>query len=282
MERVDAHQHLWRYTPEEYGWLDEPALLGLRRDFLLPELRAAMQEARVEGTIAVQARQTVEETRWLLDLARASVEEDGRAMIRGVVGWAPLREPAVRAVLDELRTDEGLKGLRHVVQTEPEGFLEGEEFNRGVAAIEGTGLVYDVLILERQIGEATRFVDRHPRQSFVLDHGGKPRIAAGEREPWASGIRELARREGVSCKLSGLVTEAAGSKWTAETLAPYLDVLVEAFGMERLMAGSDWPVCLPESGYGAWWRLLEDYFASFSEGERAAVFGGVAKRVYRL
>ena len=232
--------------------------------------------------MAVQARQTLEETRWLLDLARRTLPGDARPLLRGVVGWAPLADEAFPAVLEKLRAESMLKGLRHVVQGEPAGFLDREDFHRGIAAMAGTGLVYDVLIFERQMGEAIAFVDRHPRQSFVLDHVGKPRIAEGVMEPWATQIRELARRENVTCKVSGLVTEAAWAAWTPESLRPYLDVVVEAFGPERLMAGSDWPVCLVASGYGQWWRVLEEFFAHFSEAERAAVFGGVATRVYGL
>ena len=282
LERIDAHHHLWRYTPEEFDWLAEPGFAPLRQDFLLPALREAVLEAAIAGTVAVQARQTVEETRWLLALAAESAAGDGKPLIRGVVGWTRLRSRDAAAVIEELREAPLLKGLRHVVQAEPAGFLEDVAFNRGVGAMAGTGLVYDVLITEAQIGEATQFVDRHPAQSFVLDHVAKPKIAAGVMEPWATAVRELARRDNVCCKLSGMVTEAEWTTWTPEGLRPYLDVVVEAFGPERLMAGSDWPVCLVASGYGRWWRVLTEYFAGFSAAEQAAVFGGVAARVYGL
>lgn len=289
-ERIDAHHHLWRFSEAEYGWLEEPAYTALRRDFLLPALRAVTDEAGIDGTVVVQARQTIEETRWLLDLARTALPGEGRSRIRGVVGWAPLTDAGFPKLLDELRAEPLLKGLRHVVQGEASGYLAGADFNRGVAALEETGLVYDVLLLGGlkpwQMDEAIAFVDRHPRQSFVLDHAGKPAIAAGHLEPWATQMRELARRETVSCKVSGLVTEAdwrpGGEGWSLESLRPYFDVMVEAFGPERLMAGSDWPVCLVASGYTQWWDVLAAYFAGFSEGEQVAVFGGVATRVYGL
>ncbi len=280
-EKIDAHQHLWRFSDEEYGWLTEPGYELLRRDFLPRDLLGAMAEAGVAGTVAVQARQTIEETEWLLDLAGQSVEGE-RSPICGVVGWAPLAEKSFPAVLEKLRENRLLKGFRHVVQGEAPGFLENSAFNRGVAALAGTGLVYDVLIFERQMEEAIAFVDRHPQQSFVLDHVGKPRIAAAELEPWSTKVHELARRENVTCKLSGLVTEADWTCWTPESLRPYLDVVVEAFGPERLMAGSDWPVCLVACGYGQWWTVLERHFAEFSEDERSEIFGGVASRVYGL
>ena len=275
-ERIDAHHHLWRYTAEEYGWIDD-AMGALRRDFLPEDLMAEMRAAGVDGAVAVQARQTVEETRWLLELA------EGCAAIRGVVGWAPIAGAEFTGVMEEFAGRPKLKGLRHIVQGEPdERFLLREEFNRGIRAMRETGLVYDVLIYERQLPQAIEFVDLHPEQVFVLDHIAKPRIREGVLEPWASRIRELAKRENVSCKVSGMVTEADWGGWTAETLRLYLDVVVEAFGPERLMVGSDWPVCLVACGYAQWFGVLDQYFAGFSETERAAVFGVTAKRVYKL
>jgi len=145
-----------------------------------------------------------------------------------------------------------------------------------------TGLVYDLLIVEGQLDEAIRFVDRHPKQAFVLDHIAKPKIASGEIEPWRARIKELSLRTNVSCKLSGLVTEDVWSRWSIESLRPYLDVVSEAFGADRLMAGSDWPVCLMATGYARWWQVLRDYFADFSDDERADIFGATAVRIYNL
>ena len=285
-ERIDAHHHLWRFTAEEYDWLTEPEYSALRRDFLLPELQAAMAEADVSGTIAVQARQTIDETHRLLKMAATMLSGQTRPLLRGVVGWAPLADAEFPKMLETLREQPLLKGLRHVVQAEATGFLAGAAFTRGVTALSRSGLAYDLLILsgtmEWQMVETIAFVDRHPRQSFVLDHVGKPCIAKQVLEPWATHLRELARRENVTCKISGMVTEADRAGWTLASLRPYLDTVVEAFGPERLMAGSDWPVCLVASSYGQWWRTLEAYFAGFSEEERTAIFGDVAARVYRL
>ncbi len=274
-DRIDAHHHLWRYTAQEYGWIDD-AMQALRRDFLPEDLTAEMQEAGVDGAVAVQARQTLEETNWLLELA------DGCEAIRGVVGWMPITSKSFASSLEEFAGRPKLKGLRHVVQAEPDDFLLREEFNQGISAMRESGLVYDVLIYERQLPQAIAFVDRHPDQTFVLDHIAKPRIREGSTEPWATQIRELAKRQNVWCKVSGLVTEAEWQTWTLETLTPYLDVVVEAFGVRRLMAGSDWPVCLVASGYGRWFGILEEYFAGFSDAEEDAVFGHTAKIVYRL
>jgi len=218
--RVDAHHHLWRYDAQEYGWIDEP-MRALRRDFLPDELEREMQAAGVDAAVAVQARQTMEETRWLLELAKES------KVIRGVVGWAAIAEADFPAVVEELAQEPLLKGLRHVVQAEPKGFLDGAEFNRGISAMLGTGLVYDLLVFAPQLEEATRFVDRHPEQVFVLDHIGKPAIAQDGLAAWEEDFRELARRENVACKLSGMVTEADWEQWRQEDLERYFDV---AFG----------------------------------------------------
>lgn len=274
-ERIDAHHHLWRYSASEYGWIDE-TMGALRRDFLPSDLAQEMSAAGVDGAIAVQARQTLEETRWLLDLA------DQNATIRGVVGWVPLVGEELSAPLEEFSGRSKLKGLRHIVQAEPDDFLVREDFNLGISRMQETGLVYDILIYERHLPQAIRFVDSHPNQEFVLDHIGKPRIREGVLEPWAEKMRELSRRDNVSCKLSGMVTEADWNAWTVESLRRYLDVTVEAFGPKRLMAGSDWPVCLVASGYAKWFGLLEKYFAGYGEQEREAIFGGNAMRVYKL
>ncbi len=272
---IDAHHHLWRYTAAEYGWIDD-TMVGLRRDFLLPELTAELKLAGVEGAIAVQARQTLHETRWLLELARSCEQ------IRGVVGWTPIAAPDFQDSIDKLVAEPKLVGLRHVVQVEPEGFLEGAEFNRGIRALRSTGLVYDLLIVERQLAEAIRFVDRHPQQIFVLDHIAKPKIAVGEIEPWRTQIIELSKRGNVSCKISGMVTEDSWAHWSIESLCPYLETVVEAFGVKRLMAGSDWPVCLVATSYHRWWQTLHHFFATYSEPERAEIFGATAARTYNL
>lgn len=275
-EVIDAHHHLWHYSPQEYGWIDD-SMAALRRDFLPADIEVEMAVAGVDGAIAVQARQTLEDTRWLLELA------DRHPAMRGVVGWAPIAAAEFPGILEELWSRPKLKGLRHVVQGEPdEQFILREDFNRGIRAMAGSRLVYDILIYERHLPQTIEFVDRHPQQVFVLDHIAKPKIAAGELEPWARRMRELAKRDNVWCKVSGLVTEAKSNTWSVETLRPYIDVAAEAFGPLRLMAGSDWPVCLVASSYRQWWELLRGYFAGFSENERTRIFGGTAIEVYSL
>ena len=276
IEAIDAHHHLWRYTPADYGWIDDD-MAALRRDFLAKDLIEAIASVDIDGTIAVQARQSLEETRWLLDLA------DDCQAIRGVVGWAPIAGEEFPGCMEEFDGREKLKGLRHVIQGEKdEYYILREDFNSGIRTMLGSGLVYEILIYERHLPQTIDFVDEHPDQPFVLDHIAKPLIAGGVIEPWASQLKELGKREHVCCKISGLVTEANWQAWTPETLKPYLDVCVESFGPARLMAGSDWPVCLVASGYARWWSVLRDSFASFSETERAAIFGGTAIEVYGL
>jgi len=275
-EKIDAHQQLWRYTAEEFGWIEEP-MAKLRRDFLADDLTAALAGASIDGTIVVQTRQTMEETHWLLDVA------DANDAIRGVVGWAPIAGEEFPGVMEEFDGREKLKGLRHLIRDEKdEHYILREDFNSGIRTLLGSGLVYEILIHARQLEDATYFVDEHPEQPFVLDHLATPRIARGKLEPWAARVRELARRENVCCKLSGLATEADWKTWSLETLRPYLDVAVEAFGPKRLMVGSDWPVCLLATEYARWFEVLRAYFAGFSETERDAVFGGTAIAVYGL
>ena len=276
VETIDAHHHLWRYSAAEYGWIDED-MAALRSDFLPSDLKSAMESAGIDGTIVVQARQTMDETRWLLDVA------DATDAIRGVVGWAPIAGEDFPGCMEEFDGRAKLKGLRHVIQDERDPhYILREDFNSGIRTMLDSGLVYEILIFERHLEDAIHFVDEHPHQPFVLDHIAKPLIAAGRLEPWAMRMRELGRRPNVWCKLSGLVNEANWKTWTPETLRPYLDVAVEAFGPTRLMAGSDWPVCLLAIEYAQWFELLSTYFAGFSEPERAAVFGGTAIEVYGL
>ncbi len=273
---VDSHQHFWRYSPDEYGWIsDEMGIL--RRDFLAPELLRESERAGVDGVVSVQARQTLEETRALLETARRN------AFVLGVVGWAPLRAPDAPETLEELAQWPELKGCRHVLQDEPDDrYMLGVAFNQGVRALTALGLAYDILIYERHLPQTVAFVDRHPNQVFVLDHLGKPRIRDRSFEAWRHGLRELARRDNVYCKMSGVVTEADWSGWSEEQLRPYLDAALEAFGPRRLMFGSDWPLCLLAVGYGRWFELADAFASRLAAGERARILGGTAAEAYGL
>jgi len=274
--RIDAHHHLWRYTPEEYGWIDG-AMVRLQRDYTPADLAGVMASAGINGAIAVQARQSLDETHALLSLA------DAYPFIEAVVGWAPIAGKDFPSCLEALAAHPHLRGLRHVIQSEPDDdFILGSEFNRGIAAMLSSGLVYEILIYERHLPQTIRFVDAHPDQIFVLDHIAKPRIRERIFSPWRERIRELAQRANVFCKVSGIVTEADWQSWTEADLCPYMDTVFDAFGASRLMMGSDWPVCLVAAEYAQWFSLLDRYIARLSEYERERFCGGTAAEVYRL
>jgi L-fuconolactonase len=274
--KIDAHQHFWKYNAAEYPWLNG-ALGTLRRDFLPADLQTEMAAAGMDGVISVQARQSITETEWLLDLAAR------HDFIKGVVGWVELVSPRVQADLEKFAAHPKLKAVRHVVQDEPdERFLWREDFNRGVAALQSFSLAYDILIFERHLPAAIQFVDRHPRQRFVLDHLAKPKIKSGELSPWRENLRELAKRPNVWCKLSGLVTEADFKNWTETQLRPYFEIALEAFGPRRLMFGSDWPVCRVACGYRRWHDVVWTWTAGLSRDEQAWIWGRTAAEFYRL
>jgi L-fuconolactonase len=276
MDRIDAHQHFWRYSQAEYEWIDA-SMADLQRDMLPQDLAPELAAASIDGAITIQARQTLEETKWLLQLA------EQYEWIRGVVGWADIAGVNFHEELEALRSNKLLLGLRHVVQAEQDpDFLLHDNFARGIRALRGTGLVYDLLILEHQLPMAIEFVRRHPNQVFVLDHIAKPRIAAGILDPWRTNLRTLASHPNVYCKLSGMATEAAWDHWTIEDLRPYFDAVLEAFGPSRLMFGSDWPVCTVAASYGRWLSTLETLLHTLSQSEQERVFGGTAIEAYRL
>ena len=274
--KIDSHHHFCKYSVGEYPWIGD-AMAPLRRDFLPEHLKAEIAAAGIDGVVSVQARQTVGETEWLLSLA------DGNDFIKGVVGWVPLAETGVREVIAKFATNPKLRAVRHVVQDEPDDrFILGGDFNRGVSVLRDFGLVYDILIFERQLAASIEFVDRHPKQVFVLDHIAKPRIKDNAIEPWRANIREMARRENVFCKVSGMVTEADWKTWTWEQMRPYFDAVLEAFGPKRLMFGTDWPVCLAASGYARWTELIWRFACGLSADEQAWLFGKTAIEAYRL
>ncbi|HZT24042.1 MAG TPA: amidohydrolase family protein [Verrucomicrobiae bacterium] len=274
--KIDAHQHFWKYNAVEYPWLNG-ALSTLRRDFLPADLQTEMAAAGMDGVVSVQARQSLAETEWLLDLAAR------HDFIKGVVGWVELVSPRVKVDLEKWTANPKLKAVRHVVQDEPdERFLWREDFNRGIAALQSFSLAYDILIFERHLPAAIQLVDRHPHQRFVLDHLAKPKIKSGELSPWRENLRELARRPNVWCKLSGLVTEADFKNWTETQLRPYFEIALEAFGPRRLMFGSDWPVCRVACDYRRWHDVVRAWTAGLSRDEQAWIWGRTAAEFYRL
>jgi len=274
--RIDAHQHFWRYNAAEYGWIGE-SMEVLRRNFLPQDLEPELAKEGFDGCIAVQARQTLEETNWLLELA------EGSPFITGVVGWVDLRSTELRSQLQAIAKHSKLIGIRHIVQGEPDDrFLLQADFLRGVALLSEFDLAYDILIYEKHLPVAVEFVQRFSRQRFVLDHLAKPLIREGKIHPWAEGIRQLAASPNVYCKVSGMVTEADWRSWTPEQFKPYLDVAWDCFGADRLMIGSDWPVCTVAASYSHVIEVVERYLRSRPTEERGKVFGGNAQEFYKL
>ena len=274
--KIDSHHHFWKYDPVEYSWMNEDMGI-LKSDHLPTDLKKEIDAAGIDGVVSIQASQSMKETD---DLLRYAAEED---FVKGVVGWFPLADDRVGESLAKYAENPWLKGVRHVVQDEPDNrFILGRDFNRGITLLKEFNLVYDILIYERQLAPSIEFVDRHPELVFVLDHVAKPRIRDGAMEPWADLMRQMAERPNVSCKLSGMATEADLANWTESQLIPYLDVALEAFGPDRLMFGSDWPVARLAVEYGPWVKLMTTYLSKLSLSEQAAIWGENAIQAYKL
>ena len=274
--KIDAHHHFWKYDPVRYSWMNDRMDI-LKRDYQPPDLLTEIEKVGIDGVVSVQADQSLRETDELLEHASQS------DFIKGVVGWFPLADPSVEEVLAKYSSNPLLKGVRHVVQDEPDDhFILGQAFNDGIRKLAKFDLIYDILIYERQLKSSIEFVDLHPNLSFVLDHIAKPRIADGFIEPWEEQMHEMARRENVTCKLSGMATEANWTEWTLGELRPYMEVALEAFGPNRLMFGSDWPVARLAVDYEPWVKLCREFISTLSKHEREAIEGGNAVRVYGL
>ena len=273
---IDAHHHFWKYSAAEYGWMDD-RMAAIRRDFLPPDLQREMSAAGFDGAVSVQARQTLEETRWLLEMAAA------HSFLKAVVGWVPLIDPKVGDDLDRFRDQPKFRAVRHVLQDEAdENYILRPDFNEGIRQLAPRGLAYDILIFERHLPQTIRFVDQHPKQVFVLDHIAKPKIAENQMSPWRENMLELAKRRNVYCKVSGMVTEANWQNWTEEQLQPYLETALEAFGPRRLMFGSDWPVLLVAGAYSGWHHIVLRAISRLSEDEQARIRRGTAIEAYGL
>jgi Predicted metal-dependent hydrolase of the TIM-barrel fold len=284
--RIDAHVHFIDYNPEEYAWIGEDHR-KLKRPFMPEDLKPLLDEAGFDGIVAVQARQSLKETEWLLRLA------DRCAWIKGVVGWVDLRSPELERQLAGFSAHPKLRGVRHVVHDEPDDdFMLRGDFRRGIGRLREYGLTYDLLLFPKHLPTAARLADEFPEQPFVLDHIAKPDIKSGigsgdagggEAFPaWKRDMHELAKRPNVSCKLSGMVTEADWERWTEADFAPYLDAAFEAFGPDRLMIGSDWPVCTVSRDYRSVMGIVIRYLERYPEDVRDKVLGGNCASFYGL
>ena len=274
--KLDSHQHFWKYNPAHQVWMTD-AMAVLRRDFLPPDLKPLLQETQFDGTIAVQARQMVEETEWLLELSNK------HDFIKGVVGWVDLRSPKLREQLEKYSKRPKLRGVRHVVHDDPDdNFMLLPEFRRGIAQLREFDLTYDLLLFPKHLPVAAKLVSEFPDQPFVLDHIAKPAMREGLISPWREDLQKLAEFPNVFCKLSGLVTEAEWKRWQPQEFHRYLDVVVAAFGTERLMIGSDWPVCTLSGDYADTMRVVTEYVSRFDPAIRTAILGGNCARFYGI
>ena len=273
--KLDSHQHFWQYNESDYGWMNDQHTI-IKRDFLPEHLQPLLQATQIDGSIAVQARQVLAETEFLLKLAREN------SFIKGVVGWIPFCDAQVEGYLEQYARLEKIVGFRHVIHDEPDdNFILRADFNEGIQALSKYSLCYDLLIFERHLPQTIQFVDQHPGLSMVIDHIAKPRIKQDAFDhAWAANIKRLAEREQVTCKLSGMVTEVQGGSWKEALLKPYFETVLEAFGPDRIMFGSDWPVCLLQSTYTKWVETISSFIASLSVSEQSAIMGGTAERVY--
>ncbi len=273
---IDSHQHFWKYEAVKHSWIDEDMKV-IRRDFLPEDLAKVYQQNNIDGCVAVQADQTLEETDFLLNLASKN------DFIKGIVGWLDIRGNDIEAVLETYSKQEKLKGLRHVVQGEfDHNFLLRPNFLRGIAALEKYNYTYDILVFPHQLGSVLEFVKRFPNQKFVIDHIAKPYIKDGFFDGWANQMKEIAKQKNVFCKVSGMITEADYQTWTEAQLQKYMEVVFNAFGTERIMFGSDWPVCLVAGNYKQVKEIVTHFISKFSKTEQDAIMGENAIKFYNL
>lgn len=273
---LDTHQHFWQYDPEKYAWIDD-SMSVIQRSFFPEDLEPVLAKNDVAGCIAVQADQSEQETQFLLDLANQ------HSFIKGVVGWVDLTSPDVQERLSHFSLESKLKGIRHIVQGESDvNFMLRDAFRNGIQSLAAFNLTYDILVFPHQLGAALELVRRFPDQPFVIDHIAKPYIKDGFLDGWATMMKAIAQHPNVHCKISGMITEANWQQWTYDDFVPYLNVVFDAFGIQRTMFGSDWPVCLVAGSYGRMIGLVRRYTESFSDSEKAGFFGLNGANFYNI
>lgn len=276
MKRIDSHQHFWKYNPAEHTWMTD-AMQVLKQDFMPTDLDPLLNQIGFDGCIAVQARQSIEETNWLLKLAN---END---FIKGVVGWVDLRSPHINEVLSDYANQKKLVGVRHVVHDEADdNFMLQPAFQNGIAALKEFNLTYDLLLFPKHIPVALQLVEKFPEQPFVLDHIAKPFINKKEMSPWKEDLKELAKHPNVFCKLSGMVTEAKWNDWKEDDFKQYLDIVTESFGTNRIMIGSDWPVCTLSGNYSSTMHIVINFANQFSKEINDGILGGNCINFYKI
>ncbi|HTM91364.1 MAG TPA: amidohydrolase family protein [Flavisolibacter sp.] len=273
---IDSHQHFWNFDSEEFAWITQEMSL-IKKDFLPGDLKPILQEHDFDGCVTVQAQQSEDETNFLLKLAECN------DFIKGVVGWADLQAENINERLAYFKQFEKLKGFRHVLQGEiKRDLMLSQDFKRGISLLNNYNFTYDILIFPDQLVFAKELVKEFPEQKFVIDHLAKPYIKDGKIEEWKKDMEAISSFNNVYCKISGMVTEADWKKWKTQDFFPYLDIIVNSFGTDRIMYGSDWPVCLVASSYTQALNILKEYFSSFSKDEQDLFFGNNAAKFYNL
>ena len=275
MKIIDTHQHFWNYDATRHDWINED-MRAIKKDFLPEQLAPILKENKVEGCVSVQVDQTTEETDFLLALAKE------HSFIKGVVGWVDLRASNLEDKLENYKDAKALKGFRHIIQGQAAGFMLQPNLIQGLKKLATRNYSYDLLIYAHQLKEANELIKQVTELPIVIDHLAKPNIKNNEIEDWKKEITALAKYPNVYCKISGMATEANWETWAMAGLQPYLDTVVEAFGTERIMFGSDWPVCLVASSYAKWLKGVQKYFNTFSNTEQEAIFAGNAIKFYKL
>ena len=273
--RLDSHQHFWQYNPDEHVWMNDQMEI-LKKDYLPNDLEPLLKETGFDGSIAVQARQMVNETEWLLELAG---QHD---IIKGVVGWVDLCSDKINEQLEKFSENNKLKGVRHVVQEEPDDFMLGKAFQNGISQLKKYNLTYDLLVFPRQLSASIKLVEKFPQQLFVIDHIAKPDIKNKVVKGWEKDMKTLAGYSNVYCKLSGMVTETHWHNWSPEEFKVYIDIVINAFGDQRIMIGSDWPVCILSGDYKSVMEIVTKYFEQFSKEEQDNMLGTNCARFYSL
>lgn len=273
--KIDSHQHFWKYNPVRDAWIDD-SMHVIRRNFLPEDLEPIFKKNVVDGCVAIQADQSEEETKFLLKCAKQN------SFIKGVVGWLDLKADNVEERLSFYSKNSIFKGVRHIVQAEADSFMLHEDFQNGISKLEQFNLIYDILIFPPQLDATITLVNKYPNQKFVVDHMAKPFIKEGKINQWKAKIIELAKAPNVYCKISGMTTEADWTTWITSDFNPYFDVIFKAFGTNRVLYGSDWPVCLLSSTYKEQLSVVENYIAKFSQKEKEAIMGRNAIEFYNL
>jgi len=273
---IDSHQHFWKYESVKHDWIDDN-MAEIRKDFMPLDLQEVYTKNNIDGCVAVQADQTLEETDFLINLS----EEHN--FIKGIVGWVDLRAQNIEEVLEKYSKHSKVKGFRHVVQGEADhNFLLRPDFLRGIAALEKHNFTYDILVFPHQLGAVLEFVKKFPNHKFVIDHIAKPYIKDGFYDGWAIQMQAIGKLPNVYCKLSGMITEADYNTWTTEQITPYMQLTLDAFGAKKVMYGSDWPVCLVAGNYKKVKKLVTDFIAHLSSEEQSAIMSENAIEFYKL